>query len=94
MNKTNLVNGAVAIVAIAGVVILILRDANPNTLVLATIMIANALGIGYNNKRTETVAETTATVAANTNGVLSELTETVQSHHDELVALKEENGKS
>ena len=91
--KTNLVNGAVAIVAITGVVILILRDANPNTLVLAVIMIANALGIGYNNKRTENVAQTTAVVAASTNGVLHTLSETVQEHHQELVALREEDGK-
>jgi uncharacterized membrane protein len=92
--RSNFVNGVVAVVAIAGVVILVLRDANPNTLVLAVIMIANALGIGYNNTRTETVAKSTAAVAANTNGVLHTLAETVQTHDEELIAIKEENGKS
>lgn len=87
--RSNYVNGAIAIVGIAGVVILMLRDANPNTLVLAIIMIANALGLGFNNRKTEQAVEQTAIVAENTNGVLHSLTETVQTHHNELQTVKD-----
>lgn len=74
------VSGLVAVVSIVGVVILLLRDANPNTLVLATIMIANALGIGYGNNRTDQVATTAQTIAEQTNGTLTALKETVETH--------------